>query len=149
MKLLRNLPLAARLGVAFGALGLGLLVVALTAIVSVGRMNGEVETLANDHLRATQLVGAVGQRVKGAGHDVVEHLYVFDGDLEAQDALQAVIEESEEANERADAQLKRILEGTDAAAPLDAFDRAEAEFFTTAKAALEASRQETVDEVEE
>jgi methyl-accepting chemotaxis protein len=150
MKLLRNLPLAARLGVAFGALGLGLLVVALTAIVSVGRMDAQADSLASDHLRSTELVGGIGERVEGVSHDVVEHLYVYDGDLEAQDERQASIEQAEQDTARDLGALARLAKATDAVSidRVEALQRAEDALAAASSKELSTSRHETVAEAE-
>jgi methyl-accepting chemotaxis protein len=151
MQLLRNLPLAARLGVAFGALAVGLVVVAVTALVSVARLDTHVDTLANTHLGTTRLVTDMGQRVESVAHMVVQHLYVRDGDLPAQDEVQAEIAKLQEANDRdgrtAAALVKSV--GGEATRTIAAFDDAEAKFVAEYREALKLSRQETVDAVEE
>ena len=147
MHFLRNLPLAARLGVAFGALALGLVVVALTAVVSVGRLDAQADELASARLRATRLVGGISERIHANGHKVVQHLYVRDGDLRAQDAIQAEIEAAAATNERDGKALHGILRATDPAdadARIDAWETAEHRFIDVYTVALEASRRETV-----
>src|SRR4029078_4917163 len=85
MQRLRNLRLAVRLGIAFGALGLGLLVVSVVAFKSTGNLDTKVQALAVDVPQYTAVVDGIAARMPEEGHLVAQHLYVYDGDLAQQD----------------------------------------------------------------
>ena len=82
MKHIRNLPLAVRLGGAFGALCLGLAIVALTGVLAMNGLRADSDELANRHLRAAELLADLQMRAKDDVSLVAQHLYVHDGDLE-------------------------------------------------------------------
>jgi hypothetical protein len=63
MQKLRNLPLAARLGIAFGALALGLLIVTLVAIRSTDGLKGKMGELSVDVPQYTATVDGIAARV--------------------------------------------------------------------------------------
>ena len=155
MQKLRNLRLAVRLGVAFGALALGLLIVTLVALSSTGNLKTGVGALAVDVPAYSALVGTLEANVPEGAHLATEHLYVHDGDLQTQDeiaqrfeelaqggtattaAMVKTLSESPDADRRAAAEGSRALQAT------------YAEYVATARKAIELSRQETLDEVEE
>src|SRR5215216_3018295 len=98
MQRLKDLPLAARLGLGFGALALALVVVAALAGTRMGALGGDVRSLAETDLRASDLAGRVSTRASKIGTHVAQHLYVYDGDLEAEDELAAQVDELRERN---------------------------------------------------
>ena len=63
-----NLPLAARLGVGFGALGLALVVVAFFAGSAISGLKGELDTMGGRDLRTLTLVSEIGSRAEAIGH---------------------------------------------------------------------------------
>src|SRR5215204_4055349 len=87
MTSLRNLPLAVRLGGAFGALCLALAIVAFTGAHAMNGVRDDSDTIANHHLRASTLLGGMQERAKENVGLVAEHLYVYDGDLATQDDI--------------------------------------------------------------
>ena len=87
MTSIRNLPLAVRLGGAFGALCLALAIVAFTGVHAMNGLRAETDELAEHHLRAAELLGGMQTRAKDNMSLVAQHLYVRDGDLAAQDAI--------------------------------------------------------------
>ena len=84
---MRNLPLAVRLGGAFGALCVALAIVAFTGMNSMNGVRDDSVNLAERHLRVADLLGKVQQRAKDNVALGARHLYVHDGDLDTQDAL--------------------------------------------------------------
>ena len=80
---LRNLRLAVRLGIAFGALALGLAIVATVAFVSADSTQSSIDTPVHRSVRATALDSDLEVRSHDIAHGVSQHLYVFDGDLSA------------------------------------------------------------------
>jgi methyl-accepting chemotaxis protein len=117
---LRNLPLAARLGVAFGALALGLLVVALVAFRATDGLRANVDALAVDVPDYTATVDGLAARLPEEAHLTVRHLYEFDGDLKAQDEVEAEFEKRAKADEAALARMRHILSATDDPATTEA-----------------------------
>jgi methyl-accepting chemotaxis protein len=149
MDRLRNLPLAARLGLGFGALAVGLIVVAFAAISSLGSVDSRVETIAERSNKAVALSSAITARSLTTGHEVAQHLYVFDGDLDAQDDLQRTILAANRRNDADFAQLERLVAGTPEAARAEAFGEARATFQDLAAELAKRSRAETVAKAEE
>jgi methyl-accepting chemotaxis protein len=156
MKKIRNLPLAARLAAAFGALAVGLLVVAVVAFRSTDGLGVKVNALAVDVPQFTALVDGIAARLPEEAHDTVRHLYVFDGDLEAQDKVAAEFEEAAKADLAALGTMVKVLSATpdDPAAreAVEGIKRLQATYQNYVRAtrdALALSRQETVDAVEE
>jgi methyl-accepting chemotaxis protein len=149
MDRLRNLPLAARLGLGFGALAVGLIVVAFAAISSLGSVDSRVETIAERSNKAVALSSGITARALTTGHEVAQHLYVFDGDLDAQDDLQRTILAANRRNDDDSAQLERLLAGTPQVAQAEAFGEARATFQELAAELAKRSRAETVAKSEE
>src|SRR6185436_16676485 len=87
MTSIRNLPLAARLGGAFGALCLMLAIVAVTGVHSMNGVRDDSREVANRHLRVAELLGGIQQRAKDNMSLTAQHLYVYDGNLQAQDKV--------------------------------------------------------------
>ena len=81
MQTFRNLRLAVRLGVAFGALALGLAIVATVAFASAGQNQTALRDLTQNDVAALELAAALGERTQAIGHKTAQHLYVYDGDL--------------------------------------------------------------------
>ena len=155
MQKLRNLRLAVRLGVAFGALGLGLLVVSVVAFKSTGNLDTKVKALAVDVPQYTAIVDGIAARMPQEGHLVAQHLYVYDGDLKTQDATAKRFEALAVQDEKAFEGMIAVLGN----AP-DAETRAAADeikklrdgyvaMLDLSRKAIEASRKETVANVEE
>jgi methyl-accepting chemotaxis protein len=151
MQTFRNLRLAVRLGVAFGALAVGLVVVAAVALASAGQNQSALESISKHDVAALELVSDLGERTQSIAHKTAQHLYVYDGDLEAEDALQAEIEALRDQNGKDGKALAAIV-GTarpEAADELSAFSDARDAYIAEWSKALELSRRETVDGVED
>src|SRR4051795_10893837 len=87
MTSIRNLPLAVRLGGAFGALCLMLAIVAFTGVHSMNGVRDDSQNIADRQLPISELIGGIQQRAKDNLSLVAQHLYVHDGDLAAQDKI--------------------------------------------------------------
>src|SRR3954464_2629436 len=107
MTSIRNLPLAARLGGAFGALCLAMAIVAFTGLHAMSGLRGKADTLAQRHLRAAQLLGDMEMRAKDNVAMVGQHLYVRDGDLTAEDKIMRDIEANWADSKRDGAELEK------------------------------------------
>ncbi len=149
MTSIRNLPLAVRLGGAFGALCLALVIVAFTGVNAMNGLKSETNELAEHDLRAAELLGGIQERAKDNLSVIGQHLYVVDGDLEAQDALAKEIEANWAKSKQDGSQLQKLFTGTAVEEEYAAFTSQRSEVLETQKKALEASREETVRNVEE
>jgi methyl-accepting chemotaxis protein len=155
MQKLRNLRLAVRLGIAFGALALGLLAVSVVALESTANLDTKVRGLAVDVPQYTSVVDGIAARMPQEGHLLAQHLYVYDGDLAAQDkvakqfaalagqdekaftAMLAVLSQAPDAETRAAADgVKKLRDGYVGLLDLS-------------RKAIEESRQETVANADE
>jgi methyl-accepting chemotaxis protein len=106
-----NLPLAVRLAAAFGLQAIALLLVTVLALQAFGTFRHEVHALSTQNVRAVSLAGEVGQHVQSIGRLSTEHLYVYDGDLKAQDRLATQIEAMGTDAEGDAKQLAALAEG--------------------------------------
>jgi methyl-accepting chemotaxis protein len=149
MTSIRNLPLAVRLGGAFGALCLAMAIVAFTGLHAMSGLRGKADVLAERHLRASQLLGQMRERSKDDMSMVAQHLYVHDGELDAQDKLMRAIESDWAKSDADGAKLQQVFAGTPAADEYRAFVAKHAETVAVEKKALETSRTETLHNVEE
>jgi methyl-accepting chemotaxis protein len=155
MQRLRSLRLAVRLGIAFGALGLGLLVVTLVAFSSTANLDTKVSALAVDVPKYTANVDGIAARMPQEAHLLAQHLYVYDGNLAAQDKVAKQFEALAGQDDKAFDYMLSVL----SVAP-DPETRAAADGVKKLKAgydamtdlsrkAIAASRQETVSGAEE
>jgi methyl-accepting chemotaxis protein len=149
MQRLKDLPLAGRLGLGFGALALALIIVSAFAGARMGALGDDLRTLDERDLHATDLAGRVGTRASTIGNNVAQHLYVFDGDLKTEDELAAAIEQLKKRNVADAKKLAELTDGTDAEAAAKEFAAAREAFAAATAEAVKRSRQETVDNVEE
>ncbi|HEX5900679.1 MAG TPA: methyl-accepting chemotaxis protein, partial [Solirubrobacteraceae bacterium] len=88
MNPLRLVPLGARLAAAFAILAAALLIVGLVG-VSASRSLDLSSTSSSQGKRqqALALVSALGLNAQATAHEVVRHLYVYDGDLQNEDVI--------------------------------------------------------------
>jgi methyl-accepting chemotaxis protein len=144
MTSIRNLPLAARLGGAFGALCLLLAIVAFTGVHSMNGVRDDSENLAKRHLVITQLIGAIQQRAKDNMSLAGQHLYVKDGDLKAQDGLAVELKANWDANAADSSKLAALVKDLPLADEYETYAKLRGEFVDAQKQAVTASRAETV-----
>ena len=144
-----NLRLAHRLGAAFGALVLALLVAGAVSLSGLAKLDASARQMSERDVQALQQLVTVSEDFLSTGYLVVRHLYVEDGDVKAQDrTAEELAAAQREAAESMRALAPRV-EGAAGHATLARFERSLREFQTAAGKALELSRQETVDGVEE
>jgi methyl-accepting chemotaxis protein len=143
MSFFANQKLAVRLGFAFGALAAGLLVVALIGYSQMGSLRSTAQALDTTHLRAQALAAEAAADSIDMGQETANHLYVEDGDLEAQDEVQADIDGIRADTEKANAELASVVSGTGADDEYRAFSKALAEYIALDKKAVALSRKET------
>ena len=102
---LRDLRLSYRLGLGFGALALGLLVVAFVAFRSAGDTRNTLENLTRHNLHALRSASDVEAHSQVIAHKTAQHLYVYDGDLKTEDRLQ---KEIVAVGDEMDAELRQL-----------------------------------------
>jgi methyl-accepting chemotaxis protein len=155
MQRLRNLRLAVRLGIAFGALALGLLVVSVVAFKSTGNLDTKVQGLAVDVPQYTAVVDGVAARMPEEGHLVAQHLYVYDGDLANQDRVAKQFESMAQQDEKSFAEMLAVLSQAPDAETRSAADGVKklrdgyVGLLNLSRQAIKASRAETVANAEE
>ncbi len=133
MTSIRNLPLAARLGGAFGVLCVALAIVAFAGINSMHNLRDKADELGERHIEAAQHLGVMQKRAKDNVSLITQHLYVRDGDLAAEDKIFGEIEANWAASKKDAAMLDRLFEGTPAQDELDAFVEVRAEMLAVQK----------------
>jgi methyl-accepting chemotaxis protein len=149
MQYFRNLRLAVRLAIAFGALAAGLLLVGGVAVSAMSGLKSETETLGAHDLRATTLAVDIAERDATIAGFVAQHLYVYDGDLGAEDDVQKHMERLSAANDKDGGMLHELLDGTQLAEEMDAFEAARTTYSASWQKAVKRSRAETVQGVED
>ena len=149
MTFFTNLKLAMRLGIAFGALALAL---AITAFVSFSGLNGveaDAHELTERDISALLELVTISEDFLATDGDVTRHLYVEDGYLKAQDArAEKIAAWNKEADETL-VELEPLVESEAGKETLAEFSAAYERYHASAAKAVELSRQETVDGVEE
>jgi methyl-accepting chemotaxis protein len=149
MSHIRNLPLAVRLGGAFGALCLGLAIVALTGVLAMQGLRADSDELANRHLRVAELLADLQMRTKDNVSLVAQHLYVHDGDLVTQDQLAADLKSNWTKNTADEAKLGKLVAGSPVSGEYGAYLKLAGQITTTEQEAIKRSREETVQNAEE
>ncbi|MBE2316222.1 methyl-accepting chemotaxis protein [Solirubrobacter sp. CPCC 204708] len=149
MSRLSNLPIAARLGAGFGLLAVAMLAITLTAMQAFGTFRDDAQRLSDRDVRSLAAAGSLAQDLQGVGRETVEHLYVYDGDLETQDELQATIEQMSKEARVESTTLTELLKGTPAGDQAAKILKDSTAWGALVTEAVKRSRQETVDNVEE
>jgi methyl-accepting chemotaxis protein len=149
MSRFNNLRLAYRLGIAFGALILALVVIGAISVSKLGAL-GNITNELSDHDTVTlENVLAIEQRIQRTSYLTTQHLYVHDGDLEAQDAVEKEITSLRNQNTVDMTEARKAADDAAIVPFLDRFEAARQKFTAAYREAIKRSRQETVDQVEE
>jgi methyl-accepting chemotaxis protein len=144
MTSLRNLPLAARFGGAFGALCLALAIVAFTGVEAMTGLSSKSDEIANRHLKVAELFSGMSGRSKDNVSLVAQHLYVFDGNRAVQDKLADELKGNWAESAAAGAELEKLFAGTAAAGTYKRYVAERKQMLAIEKRALDRSRTETV-----
>ena len=91
MSRFNNLRLAQRLGVAFGAMVLALVVVGALSVAKLAALDDGASALSDHGVVSQQNALQVSAAIEHASALTISHLYVHDGDLAAQDKVAAQI----------------------------------------------------------
>ena len=141
-----HLPLAVRLAAAFALQAVALLLVAVLALNAFGDFSADTDELAERDVRAVSLAGEIGQHWQLMSRLAADHLYVHDGDLKAQDGIAKTIAENHKDSSADATELAKLMPES---AELARVQREAAAWKRNLDKALELSRAETVDNVEE
>jgi methyl-accepting chemotaxis protein len=144
MTKIRNLPLAVRLAGAFGAVVLGLVIVAFTGTRAMDGISGKADGLAHTNLKAAELLADVQERAKDDVSNGEQHLYLHDGQLAVEDGIARDIAANNAAMASDSAQVARLLAGTGAADEFARYDQVRKQMVAALATAVQRSRQETV-----
>jgi methyl-accepting chemotaxis protein len=144
-----NLRLAVRLGVAFGALVVALLVTTALSVNGLGAIQSDADELSHRDIVAYSHLVALSEDFLATDGDVLRHLYVEDGDLKAQDKTAANIADWEKEADKSLKGLAPELESEQGKATLAKFVTQYDKFAAAVDKAVKLSRQETIDEVED
>ncbi|MGZ8633498.1 MAG: hypothetical protein ACXWZZ_06540, partial [Solirubrobacteraceae bacterium] len=88
MNPLRLVPLGARLAAAFAILAAALLIVGLVGVSASRSLDlSSTSSSQGQRQQALALVSALGLNAQATAHEVVRHLYVYDGDLQNEDVI--------------------------------------------------------------
>jgi methyl-accepting chemotaxis protein len=150
MSRLRRLRLGLRLGIAFAIL---LAALAATVLVGVSSLR-QLDLRASDSDQAKDIVAQtvvteIGESVRATAHDTVRHLYVYDGDLKAEDAIAARMAAGSKATVSAAGRLQRQLHSARAKAAFAEVTKAGTRFGTLTDQAVATSRRETLAQAED
>ena len=149
MSRFNNLRLAYRLGLAFGAMILALVVIGAVSVSKINALDAGATALSDHDMVTQQHVLNIQSDVQRASYLVTSHLYVHDGELATQDE---VAKEIAALTTSGDAELKDLKTSADdaSAKPLIAtLQTARATFDADVNTAIRRSRDETVRNVEE
>jgi methyl-accepting chemotaxis protein len=149
MSRFNNLRLAYRLGIAFGALILALVVIGAISVSKINGLEGEATNLSDHDTVTLEKVLNIEQRIQRTSYLATSHLYVHDGDLKAQDGVEKEITSLRNENTVDMATARKATDDAAIVPFLDRFEAARQKFTAAYKEALKRSRQETVDQVEE
>ena len=144
MKMLMNLRLPVRLGIGFGALAAGLLVVAFVAASSIGSLRDQADDLAHHDLEMAQLIGHLGESFQANGSLAAQHLYVYDGDLRTEDAIAKEIAANRAAIGSESKSLEAKVAGSALKGPFARYSQARDAYGAAIDEAVARSRAETV-----
>jgi methyl-accepting chemotaxis protein len=144
MTKIRNLPLAVRLAGAFGAVVLGLVIVAFTGTRAMDGISGKADGLAHTNLKAAELLADVQERAKDDISNGEQHLYLHDGQLAVEDGIAKDIAANNAAMTSDSARIGRLLAGTGAADEFARYDQVRRQMVAALATAVNRSRIETL-----
>jgi methyl-accepting chemotaxis protein len=143
MPSLRRFGIGTRLGAGFAFCTIAACVVGVVGLSALGDVEGQGEELFKQDSRSLHAAESIMISTQETGHDVAQHLYVYDGDLTAQDDLFEEVGEDVEA-ERAEIDRLRTTVPAAASSQFDAFEAAWRKVDALRTKAMQTSRAETV-----
>src|SRR4051812_6203589 len=149
MSRFNNLRLAYRLGIAFGAMILALVVIGAMSVSKIGALNAGTKELTDHDMVAQQHVLGIQSDVQRTAYLVTSHLYVHDGELAKQDAVAKEIAALTKSSDRELAGLRAAADEPGTKALIGRLATARGRFDADVATAVRRSRVETVQNVEE
>src|SRR4029079_7163680 len=123
--------------------------VAFTGVHAMSGLRAKTDDLGNRQLAAAQLLGGMQSRAKHNVSVIAQHLYVHDGDLDAQDEILQEIEANWAKSKADGAKLDKLFSGTSAQDEYAAWADIRATMLKLQKQVLTESRAETVRNAED
>ncbi|WP_210493470.1 HAMP domain-containing methyl-accepting chemotaxis protein [Patulibacter sp. SYSU D01012] len=136
-----DLRLAHRLAVAFGALGLALLVVTLVGVSGFGTVNDATGKVSDRDVPALDIAGSLD--TQASVRLTTEHLYVYDGDAQNEKRIAAQLTARGRANAAAGKRIATLVRGTAVEAPVAKLLADRAELVAAITKAIRLSTAET------
>src|SRR5919204_320952 len=150
MNTLRSVRLGARLGAAFSLLCIAVLVVGLVGVKAIKSLDVTSSSSAQGRgLKALTLVAEIGEGAQANAHDLVRHLYVYDGDLKTEDQVAQRMAARKANVTRTFAELDKVVTNPTAKAELADLEAVRNTYVAQFGEAIKRSRQETIDKVDE
>jgi methyl-accepting chemotaxis protein len=150
MNKLRSVRLGARLAGAFALLCIALLLVGVVGVKAIKSLDVTSSASAQGRgLKALTLVAELGEGAQANAHDVVRHLYVYDGDLKTEDAVAKRIAARKVKVGQTFTALDEVVASPAAKADLAKLAVVRATYVAAFSKAIKLSRAETVANVEE
>jgi methyl-accepting chemotaxis protein len=150
MSRLRRLGLGVRLGTAFALL---LAALAITVLLAVSRLHAldtsSADSKVGRDLVAQREASQLAEGIAKSGHDVVRHLYVYDGDLKTEDAIAAEMATNTKRLTAAANDLEKHLNSARARNAYKSAQVPAGQYVKLMNQAIAASRKETIDKVDE
>src|SRR3954466_14127381 len=142
MSRFNNLRLAYRLGIAFGALVLALVVIGAISVSKINTLSAATTNLSDHDTVTLENVLAIEQRIQRTSSLTARHLYVHDGDLKAQDAADKEITGLRNENTVDMTAARKATDDPTLVPFLDRFEAARQKFTAAYREAIKRSRQE-------
>src|SRR4051795_10873323 len=143
MSRFNNLRLAYRLGIAFGAMILALVVIAAISVSKIGALKDGTKALTDHDMVTQQHVLNLQADVQRTAYLATSHLYVHDGELAVQDGVAKEIAALTKSGDAELEGLKTSVDEADAKATIPRLEAAHATFGANVATAVRRSRQET------
>jgi methyl-accepting chemotaxis protein len=139
----KNLRVAQRLALAFGALLVAIAAVAAIGITNLNTVKDDTEEVGAHNLPALQSAVAYDAMSQATIRLVADHLYVQDGDVKAETETEKTLGIVTGLRDQQVTTLKRELAGTSAAKPLADLLEMQTGFDAAVKQAIASSKRET------
>ena len=144
-----NLRLAQRLGVAFGAMILALVVISALSVAKLTALDDGASALSDHSVVSQQKALQVSAAIENASALSLSHLYVHDGDLAAQDKIAAEIATVRSRGNATVAGLRKSADDPRLPPLIDRLASTRAQFVAAYTKAVKLSRAETVRNAED
>ncbi len=150
MSILRRTRVGVRLTIAFALLLAAIAITVAVGVSTLGQLNASSDdTAAGRNVKALTTLEALGVNIARSSHELVRHLYVFDGDLKTQDQVADTIEAEHAKTDAAIKQLAPVVTSAAAQRDVASLTKTRQQLEVLMDRAVAQSRTETIQEVEE